>query len=177
MSVNRLVYIADDGAIGINDQHLLDIDRSHFDWVPSNVHAVQWYGDEIGGEVEFKPSTPISTDKPLNERITELGEWERLIEVYNDELVRRADAERLKQELFEASRDYWQSLRDIRNYKLMECDWTQLQNAPLTEAQVLDWTEYRQELRDLPENVTDPKPMVIAYEEGEIHPDWPVPPQ
>lgn len=177
MSVNRLVYIADDGSIGINDQHLLDIDRSHFDWVPNNVHAVQWYGDGIGGEIEFKPSSPLSNDKPLNEKISELGEWSKLIQIYNDEIVRREEAQRVQQELIEASRDYWASLKEIRNYKLMECDWTQLPNSPLTDEQVAAWAEYRQELRDLTDLITDPKPMVLAFEAGEIHPDWPVPPQ
>lgn len=177
MTVNRLVYIADDGTISVNDQHLLNIDRQYFDWIPSNVHAIQWYGDAEGGDIEFKPSSPLSNDKPPNQQISELGEWSKLIEIFNDEIVRREEAQRIHQELIEASRDYWAALREIRNYKLMECDWTQLPNAPLTEAQVAAWTEYRQLLRDLPDVITDPKPMVLAYEAGEIHPDWPVPPQ
>jgi hypothetical protein len=177
MTVNRLVYIADDGTISVNDHHLLDIDRQYFDWIPSNVHAIQWYGDVEGGDIEFKPSSPLSNDKAPNQRISELGEWSQLIEIYNDEIVRREEAERVQKELIEASRDYWQSLKDIRNYKLLECDWTQLPNAPLTETQVAAWTEYRQLLRDLPDVIMDPKPMVLAIEAGEIHPDWPVPPQ
>ena len=177
MTVNRLVYIADDGTIGIDGEHLLGIDKQHFDWVPSNVHAVQWYGDVEGGEIEFKPSSPLSNDKLPNERIYELGEWDQLIQIYNDEILRREEAERIRQELIEASRDYWAVLKEIRNYKLSQCDWTQLPNAPLTAEQVTLWAEYRQDLRDLPEVITDPKPMVLAFESGEIHPDWPVPPQ
>lgn len=176
MTVNRLVYIADDGIIGINEENLLNIDKVHFDWIPANVHAVQWYGDEHGGDIEFKPETPFSS-KPPNERISELGQWERLIDIYNEEIVRREEAERIRLELLEASRDYWEELREIRNYKLSECDWTQLPNAPLTDEQVILWAEYRQELRDLPELITDPKPLIAAIESGEIHPDWPVPPQ
>lgn len=177
MTVNRLVYIANDGTIAIDGNNLLDIDKEHFDWVPSNVHAVQWYGDDVGGEIEFKPSHPLAGDKQPNQRISELGEWERLIQVYNEEIVRREEAERTRLELEEASKDYWAILRDIRNYKLLECDWTQLPNAPLTPEQVAAWVQYRQELRDLPDSITDPKPLVIAIESGEIHPDWPVPPQ
>jgi hypothetical protein len=177
MTVNRLVYIADDGTIAIDGNDLFGIDKEHFDWVPSNIHAVQWYGDEIGGDVEFKSSNPLAGDKPQNQRISELGEWERLIQVYNEEIVRREEAERVRLQLEEASKDYWEILRGIRNYKLLECDWTQLPNAPLTPEQVDAWAQYRQELRDLPDLISDPKPLVVAFESGEIHPDWPVPPQ
>ena len=34
------------------------------------------------------------------------------------------------------------------------------------------WTIYRQELRDLPENIEDPKPLVL----DENHSSWPIPP-
>lgn len=177
MTVNRLVYIADDGTIGIDGNNLLGIDNQYFDWVPSNVHAVQWYGDDEGGEIEFKPSSPLANDKPQNQKFSELGEWEQLVQIYADEIARREEAERIRLELIEASRDYWAEFREIRNVKLMECDWTQLPNAPLTQAQVDAWTQYRQELRDLPDLITDPKPLVVAYQSGEIHPDWPIPPQ
>lgn len=177
MTVNRLLYIADDGTLAIDGIDLLDIDREYFDWIPSNVHAVQWYGDDIGGEIEYKSTNPISGDKPPNEKISELGVWEKLIQIHADEIERRAEAKRIRLELEEASKDYWQIFRDIRNYKLMECDWTQLPNSPLTQKQVDAWAQYRQELRDLTDVIDDPKPLVIAFESGEIHPDWPIPPQ
>jgi len=41
------------------------------------------------------------------------------------------------------------SLRNIRNQALLECDWTQLPNAPLTEAKKTEWETYRQSLRDI----------------------------
>lgn len=45
--------------------------------------------------------------------------------------------------------DSWKSnmVRRERNYKLMECDWTQLQDAPVNSQ---DWVGYRNALRDLP---------------------------
>jgi hypothetical protein len=53
----------------------------------------------------------------------------------------------------------------IRNAKLAESDWTQLPDAPLTEAQREAWQVYRQALRDLPEQPGWPDAM-----------DWPTPP-
>lgn len=72
------------------------------------------------------------------------------------------------QEEFEKNRNYWQEFRKIRNYKLFQSDWSQLSDAPLTEDQKNAWQVYRQELRDLPENITDPKPLVLDSN----HPDW-----
>jgi hypothetical protein len=45
--------------------------------------------------------------------------------------------------------DSWKAdiVRRERNYKLMECDWTQLQDAPVNSQ---DWVSYRNALRDLP---------------------------
>ena len=45
------------------------------------------------------------------------------------------------------------SLRSQRNKLLGESDWTQLQDAPLTDAQKQAWAAYRQYLRDLPATV------------------------
>ena len=54
-------------------------------------------------------------------------------------------------------------VRAERNAKLTACDWTQLDDAPLTEAAKIVWQKYRQELRDVtsqagfPTNVTWPE--------------------
>lgn len=40
-------------------------------------------------------------------------------------------------------------VRAERNAKLTACDWTQLDDAPLTEAAKIVWQKYRQELRDV----------------------------
>lgn len=44
-------------------------------------------------------------------------------------------------------------IRQIRNNKLAECDWTQLTDAPLSESEVNSWREYRQVLRDIPQTI------------------------
>lgn len=56
----------------------------------------------------------------------------------------------------------WHNLRKERDYLLSECDWTQVPDVPVDSAA---WATYRQQLRDLPANTTDPRNVV-----------WPEPP-
>ena len=56
----------------------------------------------------------------------------------------------------------WEQLRIQRNGRLAECDWTVLSDTPTSTAA---WKAYRQELRDLTANTTDP-----------FNPVWPTPP-
>lgn len=42
------------------------------------------------------------------------------------------------------------NIRAKRDIKLWQSDWTQMPDAPLTEAQRAEWAAYRQALRDLP---------------------------
>ena len=44
----------------------------------------------------------------------------------------------------------WTKVTLIRNFLLMDSDWTQLGDAPLTTEQKTDWITYRQKLRDIP---------------------------
>lgn len=53
--------------------------------------------------------------------------------------------------------------RSKRNALLASSDWTQVPDAPVDQAA---WATYRQALRDLPQNTTDPREVV-----------WPTPPQ
>ena len=46
--------------------------------------------------------------------------------------------------------DIWIEARLKRNALLLESDWTQIQDAPLSDAIKLKWKNYRQLLRDLP---------------------------
>lgn len=58
-------------------------------------------------------------------------------------------------------------LRQYRNNLLTTSDWTQLPDVPLDTTTVLAWKNYRQQLRDFPEeiNLTD-----------WTGPEWPTPP-
>lgn len=56
----------------------------------------------------------------------------------------------------------WFDLRCRRQNILQKTDWTQVPDAPVDSAA---WATYRQQLRDLPANTTDPRDVT-----------WPVPP-
>ncbi len=49
---------------------------------------------------------------------------------------------------------YMRQVRINRNTLLAESDWTQVEDAPIDKTV---WAEYRQALRDLPENIIDPE--------------------
>ena len=50
----------------------------------------------------------------------------------------------------------WVDLRKRRDGFLVASDWTQIADAPLSDTEKTAWAEYRQALRDLPANTTDP---------------------
>lgn len=165
-----LVLVHEDGTIGIDGDFLINIDSEYLSWVPENVSAFHWYVDRNQGEIQFK-SHPFDSTQP-NERVEELGIFAQAITTYNEELARRAQAEADELAAIEASTDYWELFRIERNYKLTLSDWSQLSDSPLTEAKKELWGVYRQELRDLPENIEDPQPLVLDPN----HPSWPVAP-
>lgn len=45
----------------------------------------------------------------------------------------------------------WTKITLIRNFLLMDSDWTQLADCPLTDEQKARWNAYRQKLRDIPQ--------------------------
>ena len=46
----------------------------------------------------------------------------------------------------------WTKVSMIRNFLLMDSDWTQLGDAPLSTEEKAKWVEYRQKLRDIPQD-------------------------
>lgn len=50
----------------------------------------------------------------------------------------------------------WSQLRAERNRRLAACDWTQLTDAHMSQDRKDAWATYRQALRDLPDELTDP---------------------
>jgi hypothetical protein len=65
-------------------------------------------------------------------------------------------------EIADAQERAWRTLRATRNELLASSDWTVLGDSPTSTAA---WKTYRQALRDLPANTTDPFNVV-----------WPTPP-
>lgn len=77
----------------------------------------------------------------------------------NGELVDMTEQE-IAEFLAEAAADeasrvdrQWEALRSERNSRLSASDWTQVADAPVDQ-QI--WADYRQALRDLPQNTVDP---------------------
>ena len=48
-----------------------------------------------------------------------------------------------------------EDVRRARNAMLSACDWTQQIDVPLTEAKIQEWVTYRQQLRDITDNLPD----------------------
>ncbi len=55
-----------------------------------------------------------------------------------------------QEELNEIDNQKKKYVRFERNSKLAECDWTQLNDTPLDNTTKIQWTAYRQALRDIP---------------------------
>jgi hypothetical protein len=65
----------------------------------------------------------------------------------------------------------WTELRQERNRKLLNCDWTQIADAPITEELRAEWTTYRRALRDLPANTEFPAYVDFPTFPGEVRPE------
>lgn len=158
--------------ITVENETLFNIAEQDFSWIPSNVTYLIWYGTR--GSINYKIDE--NGNGPV-EFITELGIYEKAIEMFNNEKQRIANEEKAQEnerkaiaQAIEAARDYWAELRDLRNQKLTECDWTQFSDVSLSEEQKNSWKVYRQALRDLPDNITDPKPLVNDMNNSQ----WPI---
>tara|TARA_B100002019_G_scaffold270079_1_gene263412 strand:- start:60 stop:488 length:429 start_codon:yes stop_codon:yes gene_type:complete len=140
----RLTIVPEDRLIGIDGIFYHDIQQD-LSWIPSNVYAVQW--SDSSGEIEYNDGTP-------NEIISDLGIYAQAQTDFNNEIQRISAAE-------EAARDYWEELRAKRNQLLADTDYLALVDTTLS----ADMRTYRQALRDLPANTSDP-----------VNPSWPTPP-
>ncbi len=77
-------------------------------------------------------------------------------EVVEYQKVRNKTPEEIEEEL----NGQWTAIRYRRNEFLLECDWTQLQDSPLSEQKQQEWQTYRQSLRDITEQ---PDPFNIVW--------------
>ena len=138
----KLTIIPDGKIIGIDGTFYQDVQQD-LSWIPSNVHAVQW--SDSSGEIEYNDGTP-------NEVISELGIYSQAQTDYNNETQRIVTEKEAAATAREAARDYWEELRIQRNQLLAETDYLALVDATLS----ADMRTYRQKLRDLPSNTSDP---------------------
>lgn len=90
----------------------------------------------------------------MNHTIIDLETGETTVVAMTEEEIAEAQAFHLE--------SLWSGLRSQRNALLSRSDWTVLSDSPTSTAA---WKTYRQALRDLPANTTDP-----------LNPVWPTPP-
>jgi hypothetical protein len=60
----------------------------------------------------------------------------------------------------------WFLVRRYRNELLTRCDWTQLPDAALAAEEKQAWSDYRQQLRDIPETFLLPDEVIFPSEPG-----------
>ena len=71
----RLTIIPIDKSIIIDNIGFNNIDDD-FSWIPSDVHAVQWY--DTWGEIEYNNNNP-------NTKINQLGIYKQAVDIFNNE--------------------------------------------------------------------------------------------
>ena len=148
----NLVIIPSDRIIGIGTTIISGI-GTDMSWIPSDVHAVHWDGSS--GEIEYN-------DGKANLDITSLGIYSQAETTFNNEIQRRKD---LDDEYLNSNTFLWMKLRSERDNLLLSSDFTQLGDIGLSESKKTEWINYRQALRDLPANTSDP-----------ANPNWPTKP-
>ena len=148
----NLVIIPSDRIIGIGTTIISGI-GTDMSWIPSDVHAVHWDGSS--GEIEYN-------DGKANLDITSIGIYSQAETTFNNEIQRRKD---LDDEYLNSSTFLWMKLRSERDNLLLSSDFTQLGDIGLSESKKTEGINYRQALRDLPANTSDP-----------ANPNWPTKP-
>lgn len=114
-----------------NDQELADA------WVSQGI-AGNWWG---------KPERWVNAEQEDVSEALETREIEGQLENVTEYLLPCQYA--IEQEDI-GNAPQLENVRAQRNTKLAECDWTQLADSPLSPEQKLAWADYRQALRDLP---------------------------
>lgn len=69
----------------------------------------------------------------------------------DDKGVVHTASEQYEAYCFTKDTEQGKAIRTDRNKRLADCDWTQLPDAPLNQEQKLAWVNYREELRNVPQ--------------------------
>ena len=127
----KLTIIADDKFISKDGLGIGGLTLKDF---PSDVWAVQWDGSKGTVEKRDLSVTQITDFAPYNAWVTE----------YDTALT-----------TIRAQRATVEDLREERNRRLQNSDWTMLSDNGLSADKVTEWKTYRQALRDMPANTSD----------------------
>ena len=130
----KLTIIADDKFVSKDGVGISGLPLKDF---PSDIWAVQWDGTKGTVEKRDMSFTDITDITPYNAWVTE---WETA----NTALSEQEGNLTLDE------------FREWRNALLYETDWTILPDSPLSADKQAEWKTYRQKLRDLPANTSEP---------------------
>lgn len=134
--------------------------REELTWLPKNIHAIQWYGDE--GVIEYTNDYPkkfYSMEPYYQYMIDSINQEKKLLQ------------EEKNQDLLNFIENPETFVRSRRNALLNTSDWTQMPDSPLSDEKKNEWKIYRQHLRDLPNNISD---FMLYIQDTTL---WPEPPQ
>ena len=95
----------------------------------------------------------VNTYRPFDPKTHKLVSCEPVVEgdwVYNVEV-----AELTQEEKDTFNEIAMLQLRKTRNDLLSSCDWTMLEDAPISQEVKAQWVQYRQQLRDFPSTIED----------------------
>ncbi len=113
-------------------------------WTPPSGHTVVGIGSTTFSFVDDEEAS-----ETYGQTLTKYSEYEcvSIGNTYdNGTWIRPADP----------SVDYWKLLRDKRDARLQSSDWKVTPGSPY-ESKLDEWKTYRQQLRDLPANTSDPQ--------------------
>jgi hypothetical protein len=93
----------------------------------------------------------------MSKKITEIPFWAVFTDCFpdNHDQLMEQDQSSITDE------QWWSIAKWWKNALLNESDWSQVSDNSLSEEQRAAWREYRQELRDISNNFTDPKKIVF----------------
>ena len=124
--------------------------------VPADVWAIQWDTETSKGTVE-------KNDLSITE-ITSLGDYQSCVTEWDTKKA-EIDAKEADENAPLTDEEKLQKFKNKRVGLLRNSDWTQLPDNQLSDSKVAEWKVYRQQLRDLPANTSDPE-----------NPTWPTQP-
>lgn len=130
----------------------------------SQITDLEWSGNPGRGFWKV-----ISTEKPAYNEQTQKVSSEHVVDPDNSVVREVWTVTDLSQEEIQAQQmvadaqqaQKWSELRSQRNLLLSSCDWTLMPDSPLSAEQRAAWIAYRQQLRDLPQQVSSPENVVF----------------
>lgn len=125
------------------------------------IKSRELHSDEDGRDQEVTSSKGASNEQCLLEVADAAGDKWKYQSIDDDELGNRAASLSLSYDESAHDAAEWDKIREERNDRLYEMEWTDRTNIVtsevLTQTEQDNWRTYLQELRDLPANTADPK--------------------